>query len=59
MQSAFFGAEKAISGESGVAGLDDDHGQALRIIEFERIKGGKPFDPKVDWYQSMLKELKQ
>jgi len=59
MQSAFFGAEKAISGESGVAGLDDHHGQALRIIEFERIKGGKPFDPKVDWYQSMLKELKQ
>ena len=37
MQSAFFVAEKAISGESGVAGLDDDHGQALRIIEFERI----------------------
>ena len=58
-QSAFFGAEKAISGESGVAGLDDDHGQELRLIEFERIKGGKSFDVHVDWYQSMLKEIGQ
>jgi len=58
-QSAFFGAEKAIIGESGVAGLDDDHGQELRLIEFERIKGGKPFDVKTDWYQSMLKEIGQ
>ena len=59
MQSAFFGAEKAISGESGVAGLDDEYGQELRLIEFERIKGGKPFDVKTDWYQSMLKEIGQ
>jgi pyrophosphate--fructose-6-phosphate 1-phosphotransferase len=58
-QSAFFGAEKAIIGESGVAGLDDDHGQELRLIEFERIKGGKPFDEHMDWYQSMLKEIGQ
>ena len=58
-QSAFFGAEKAITGESGVAGLDDDHGQELRLIDFERIKGGKPFDVNTDWYQSMLKEIGQ
>jgi len=58
-QSVFFGAEKAIIGESGVAGLDDDHRQELRLIEFERIKGGKPFDEHVDWYQSMLKEIGQ
>ncbi len=58
-QSAFFGAEKATTGESGVAGLDDDHGQELRLIDFERIKGGKPFDVNTDWYQSMLKEIGQ
>ena len=58
-QSAFFGAGKAITEESGVAGLDDDHGQELRLIEFERIKGGKPFDVNTDWYQSMLKEIGQ
>ena len=58
-QSAFFGAETDIMGESGVAGLDDDNGQKLRLIEFERIKGGKPFDEHADWYQSMLKEIGQ
>ncbi len=58
-QSTFFGAEKATTGESGVAGLDDEYGQELRLIEFERIKGGKPFDVKTDWYQSMLKEIGQ
>ena len=58
-QSAFFGAEKAIIGESGVAGLDDNHGQELRLIEFERIKGEKPFDEHMDWYQSILKEIGQ
>ena len=58
-QSAFFGADKATTGESGVAGLDDEYGQELRLIEFERIKGGKPFDVKTDWYQSMLKEIGQ
>ena len=58
-QSAFFGVEKAITGESGVAGLDDNHGQELRLIEFERIKGGKPFDVKTNWYQTMLKEIGQ
>ncbi len=58
-QTAFFGAEKAISGENGVAGLDDNHKQKLKLIEFERIKGGKPFDTTVGWYQSMIKEIKQ
>jgi len=58
-QSAFFGAEQALEGKSGVAGLDDDYESKLRLIEFERIKGGKPFDVNVDWYQSMLKEIGQ
>ncbi len=58
-QSAFFVAEQALEGKSGVAGLDDDYESKLRLIEFERIKGGKPFDVNVDWYQSMLKEIGQ
>ena len=58
-RSAFFGAEQAIKGNSGVAGLDDDHNKELRLIEFERIKGGKPFDTTVDWYKSMLNDIGQ
>ena len=46
-------------GKSGVAGLDDDHNESMRLIEFERIKGGTPFNMEVDWYQSMLREIGQ
>ena len=58
-RSAYFGAEQAIKGNSGVAGLDDDHNKELRLIEFERIKGGKPFDTTVDWYKTMLNDIGQ
>ncbi len=58
-RSAIFGAEQAIKGNSGLAGLDDDHNKELRLIEFERIKGGKPFDTTVDWYKTMLNEIGQ
>jgi len=58
-RSALFGAEQAIKGNSGVAGLDDDHNKELRLIEFERIKGGKPFDTTVDWYKTMLNDIGQ
>ena len=58
-KSAFFGAEKALQGESGLAGLDDNQDSQLKLIDFKRIKGGKPFDTSLDWYQSMLKEIGQ
>ena len=58
-KSAFYGAEQAFKGRSGLVGLDDDQNNHLRLIEFERIKGGKPFDISLDWYQSMLKEIGQ
>lgn len=58
-KSAFFGAEKALQGESGLAGLDDDQDSQLKLIDFKRIKGGKPFDTSLDWYQSMLKKIGQ
>ncbi len=58
-KTAFYGAQKAIDGKSGVAGLDDDYGQELRLIEFERIKGGKPFNTNIDWFQSMLSDIRK
>ena len=56
--SAFLGAQNAIDHNSGVAGLDDMDGE-LKLIQFSRIKGGKPFNIKEDWYQNMLKEIGQ
>jgi pyrophosphate--fructose-6-phosphate 1-phosphotransferase len=49
----------ALNGKSGVVGLDEDNNNQLKCIEFERIKGGKPFNFYQDWFQSMLKEIGQ
>lgn len=49
----------ALRGESGVIGQDEDHGDALRAIEFERIKGGKPFDIDQTWFRDLLKSIGQ
>ena len=58
-KSAFLGAEQALNGKSGLIGLDDDHEQKLSLIEFDRIKGGKPFDAQTIWYNNMLQEIGQ
>ena len=52
-------AEAALRGESGVAGEDEGHGGELRIIEFPRIRGGKPFDIGQPWFQQMLAAIGQ
>ena len=58
-QTADLAVECAISGQSGVVGLDEDNYNQLACIEFDRIKGGKQFNPNRDWFQSMLKEIEQ
>tara|TARA_X000000950_G_scaffold90672_1_gene114013 strand:- start:3658 stop:4848 length:1191 start_codon:yes stop_codon:yes gene_type:complete len=58
-RSAFFAAEQGLNGKSGLAGLDEDNNNQLRLIEFERIKGGKPFDFSLDWFQTMTKDIGQ
>jgi pyrophosphate--fructose-6-phosphate 1-phosphotransferase len=51
--------ECALRRESGVIGHDEDRGGVLRAIEFSRIKGGKPFDPKTPWFAELLGEIGQ
>ena len=58
-RSAFFAAEQGLNGKSGLAGLDEDDDGQLRLIEFKRIKGGKPFDLSLDWFQTMIKDIGQ
>ena len=38
--------DAALRGSSGVIGQDEERGDELRAIEFERIKGGKAFDAR-------------
>jgi pyrophosphate--fructose-6-phosphate 1-phosphotransferase len=49
----------ALRGEPGVIGHDEEQGDELRAIEFERIKGGKPFDITQDWYGDLLAGIGQ
>ena len=58
-RSAFFAAEQGLDGICGLSGLDEDNHGNLRLIEFERIKGGKPFDTSLDWFQTMIDEIGQ
>ena len=49
--------ESAINGISGVVGHDEDNNNNLDCIDFSRIKGGKTFNTKQDWYIQMIKEI--
>ena len=54
-----YAVDAALRGESGVVGQDEERGDALRVIEFERIAGGKAFDTSVPWFTDLLRELGQ
>ncbi len=49
----------AINGGAGVIGHDEDQDNRLRAIEFERIKGGKPFDIDEPWFAELLESIGQ
>ncbi len=51
--------EVALDGGSGVVGEDEQRGDELRAIEFDRIKGGKAFDTSLPWFTALLGELGQ
>src|SRR5687768_15178814 len=54
-----YAVDAALRGESGVIGQDEERGDALRAIEFERIKGGKAFDVSIPWFTDLLRDLGQ
>jgi pyrophosphate--fructose-6-phosphate 1-phosphotransferase len=58
-QCAFHAVDCALRRESGVIGQDEERGDALRAIEFPRIKGGKPFDVNLPWFRALLASLGQ
>jgi pyrophosphate--fructose-6-phosphate 1-phosphotransferase len=54
-----YAVDAALRGESGVVGEDEERGNELRVIEFDRIAGGKAFDVSVPWFTSLLSDLGQ
>lgn len=59
IQTADLAVENALNRISGVIGLDEDHNNKMQCIEFDRIKGGKPFDIKIKWFNELLKDIGQ
>lgn len=51
--------QSALAGISGVIGEDEEQDNELRAIEFERIRGGKPFDISADWFTGLLRDIGQ
>ena len=51
--------DSALEGTAGVVGHDEENGDVLSVIAFDRIKGGKPFDISQDWYLDLLEGIGQ
>ncbi|MDR7253825.1 pyrophosphate--fructose-6-phosphate 1-phosphotransferase [Nocardioides sp. BE266] len=49
----------ALDGTPGVIGHDEDRGDELRAIEFERIAGHKAFDATQPWFTDLLAGIGQ
>ena len=58
-QCTDYAVDAALRGESGVVGQDEERGGELRVIEFERISGGKKFDTSAPWFTELLREIGQ
>jgi pyrophosphate--fructose-6-phosphate 1-phosphotransferase len=51
--------DAAIAGNPGVIGHDEENGDVLGVIAFNRIAGGKPFDISQQWYLDLLASIGQ
>ena len=49
----------ALKGIGGVVGQDEDHGNKLTVIAFDRIKGGKPMDIDDPAFTKLLQAIGQ
>ena len=57
--SGKLGAKLALDGQYGVVGMDEEKNGELGLIDFERIKGGKPFNVDQRWFNELLAEMGQ
>ena len=58
-ESTDLAVDTALAGGSGVIGHDEERGDELRAIEFERIAGGKAFDAESEWFTELLASIGQ
>lgn len=51
--------ETALAGGTGLVGHDEERGDELRAVEFDRIAGGKAFDIDAPWFEELLAGIGQ
>ncbi len=51
--------DSAMKGQSGVVGHDEEDGDTLKTISFERIAGHKAFDVTQPWFVEMMEDMGQ
>jgi len=54
-----FAVDRALAGEPGVVGHDEENGDQLAVIAFPRIKGHKAFDVFQPWFRELLNAIGQ
>jgi pyrophosphate--fructose-6-phosphate 1-phosphotransferase len=57
--SANLAVEHALNGKSGIVGQDEEMQGKMALIEFDRIRGGKPFDINQNWFGKLLADIGQ
>jgi len=57
--SGKLGPKLALDGQCGVVGMDEEKNGELGLIDFERVKGGKPFNVDQRWFNELLAEMSQ
>merc|ERR1712048_197390 len=58
-QCSMLAVDCAFSRKGGVMGHDEEDGNVLKAIEFERIKGGKCFELSTPWFERLLESIGQ
>jgi pyrophosphate--fructose-6-phosphate 1-phosphotransferase len=56
---AVIAVRAALDGLSGLVGQDEDQGNVIRVCEFQRVAGGKPFDTEQVWFEQLLSQIRQ
>lgn len=58
-RTCLLAVDSALAGKPGVVGLDEENGDELTTIAFDRIAGHKPFDITQQWFIDLVEDLGQ
>ncbi len=58
-EMAHVAVDSGLAGAPGLVGHDEERGNELRAIELPRVRGGKPFDTRAQWFRQMLDAIGQ